>query len=156
MRKGFSLIEALVVLSIFATLSVVATQALITSFRGVKKTDNSAKVRQSLDFALSVIERQLRNADSVSCPSSGRVDYIDKDGFPTYFSYDPISQSIASGPAALTSDAILITSASFTCTSQTLSVPASVTIDIVGRESGTQTGESAVLDVSTKVYLRTY
>jgi prepilin-type N-terminal cleavage/methylation domain-containing protein len=154
-QKGFSLIEILVVMSIFAALAVIATQSLVTSLNGVKKTDNSAKVRQSLDFALSVIERQLRNADSVNC-GANRIDYVDKDGVSTSFSYDSYSQSIASGSSLLTSDAILVTSASFICTPATSTVPPSVTVNIVGREQGPQTAESAVIDVSTKIYLRTY
>ncbi|OGM11456.1 hypothetical protein A2Z22_00195 [Candidatus Woesebacteria bacterium RBG_16_34_12] len=82
---GFSLVEMLVVVSIFAILAVLASQSLIFTFRGRQKSGSIVSVRENLGHALSVIERQLYNAENVNCIANG-VTYKDKT-VATY--YDP-------------------------------------------------------------------
>ncbi len=162
-KHGFSLVEILVVIAIFAVLSIIATQSLTLTLRGVRKTDNNTKVRQSLDFTIGVIERSLRNANKLTtaCPNAdtSRVDYIDQVGAAASFSCQNILAGngyIASSSARLTSDAIVITNCSFQCNQGTNSTPPSVTINLTGKDASTQTAESATVDTSVRVLLRTY
>ena len=69
-NMGISLIEILIVIGIFAVLGIISTRAILLSLQGSKKGDAQVKVRENLDYAVSVIERQLRNAGSISpCPN---------------------------------------------------------------------------------------
>ncbi len=158
-RQGFALIETLVVVLLFAVLSIIATQSLATTLRNVRKTDNNTKVRQSLDFAVSVIERQVRNANSItSCANPQALLYSDAIGQATSFSCFPNATNgyIASGSARLTSDQIIVTSCSFTCSAATNTTPPSVDINLTARDAGVINAESAAVTVTTKVFLRTY
>ena len=68
-KKGYSLIEMLVVIGIFALLGTLVAQILITSMRASRKSESINMVRGSLDYAISVMERQIRNADLIEVES---------------------------------------------------------------------------------------
>src|SRR5512137_3061278 len=85
-QKGLSLIEILVVITIFAILGIVIARSIILSLQGSQKSTGLVAVRENLDFATSIIERQLRNANSVTsaCPVGGiqvnPLVYVDQNG----------------------------------------------------------------------------
>src|SRR3989304_2065390 len=108
-NSGFSMIEILVVILVFATLAVLATDSLLLSLRGSRKSESTVSVRENLNYALSIIERQLHNAESVSCPSSTTISY--DDGLPPAdnFTCDLANGHIASSSAQLTTNEIRVT-----------------------------------------------
>lgn len=67
-RSGYSLIEILIVIGIFAVLSVVSTQAVLLSLRGAKKSESIVNVKEELDYASDIISRQLQSALTISKP----------------------------------------------------------------------------------------
>lgn len=164
MLNGFSLIEMLVVIGIFAVLGAVSSQALLLSLTSTRKADASTVVRQNLEFAVSVMERHLRGARSlVTTCTAGQtiqtVTYIDSWGYTNSFSCNPPSQDyIASGSARLTSSQLTITSCSFTCTPGTNGAPPSIYIQATGRASsaGFSSTETTPTSVSARVTLRSY
>ncbi|HKC04336.1 MAG TPA: type II secretion system protein, partial [Patescibacteria group bacterium] len=88
-ESGLSLLEILVVVSIFAFLGILITRSIILTVAGSRKSESLVKVRESLNYSLSVIERQLRNANSIpNCPNldSTYLAYNDQNGNPTSFS----------------------------------------------------------------------
>lgn len=161
MKKGVSLIEILIVVAIFAVLGLLISRVILTTLRGSNRSDSLVKVRDNLDYALSVMERQIRNADSVSpCPNpdTTRVDFRDSNGIATYFACTNVGASgyVASGSARLTNDEVAITACSLTCTPTTGRVPPSVNISLEARGAN-QTGvERAIVTIATKIFLRTY
>lgn len=161
MKKGVSLIEILIVVAIFAVLGLLISRVILTTLRGSNRSDSLVKVRDNLDYALSVMERQIRNADSVSpCPNPDptRVDFRDSNGIAAYFACTNVGPSgyVASGSARLTSDQVAITACSLTCTPAAGRVPPSVDISLEARGAN-QTGvERAMVTIATKIFLRTY
>ncbi len=161
-KSGVSLIEILVVITVFAVLGILATRAILLSLVGSRKGDAQIKVRENVDYAVSVMERQLRNAESVSpcleIPEPVSViNYNDSDNNPSSFTCNIIEGYIASGSARLTSDEIEITSCTFTCTEGTASTPPKVAIDIKAQDAGTQgSKEGSSVTVATEINLRTY
>lgn len=157
--KGYSLIEVLVVLAVFATLAIVATQALVLTLRGSSKSEITTKVRQNLDFAVSSMERQIRNAKSVNCPLSDSkfVTITDQLGADVTFSCvtNGSDKYVASSSARLTSDNTVITNCSFSCTPETSTNPASVTISLTAEDAFVKGVSGASIDESTQVFLRT-
>ena len=154
---GISLLEILVAVAIFAVLGVMVTRSIALTLRGSKKSELTLKVRENIGYSLSVIERQLRNADSItSCSSDTEIGYIDSFGNPSTFSCEGMDGGdpyIASGSARLTSNEVKITKCTFSCTS---TEPPAVNVSITAIDSQAEGVEGASVTASTKVYLRTY
>lgn len=152
MNKGISLLEILVVVSVFAILGVIVTQSVILTLRGSKKSESQVRVRENINYALSVFERQVRNADSIDTCDATTLAYKDSLGNASTFSCQNLY--IASGSASLTSQEDVVVTCAFTC--DLLNTPPSVTIDIDAYEANVQGAEGERVTASTKVYLRNY
>jgi len=162
-KNGFSLLEVLVVLAVFSLLAIVSTTVILLSVRGTKKSDTSSRVRQNVDHAVSIIERQVRNATSISsCPNNDPniLDYFDQDGNPTSFTCfaNPVDGYIASGSAKITADEVIVESCIIRCVPATggSSSPPYVDVLISARDKSTTGVESSVFSAQTQIYLRTY
>jgi prepilin-type N-terminal cleavage/methylation domain-containing protein len=157
-QKGVSLIEILVVITVFSVLAILATRGVLLTLKGSRKSDSLGKVRENIDYSFAVMERNLRNADSISCPTTTQIAYMDKMGISADFSCQDLSGNgyIASSSARLTSDQVKITQCSFTCDAGAPGVPPSVTISITGTDANLSGIESARVSVTTKIFLRTY
>jgi prepilin-type N-terminal cleavage/methylation domain-containing protein len=162
---GFSLIEIMVVITIFAVLGIIVTSSIILTLAGTKKSEALIRVRDNLNYSLAVIERNVRNANSVpDCPflvsdNDRVIRYLDQNGYPASFScINPGSDGsyIASGSAKLTADNIKIVSCSFTCTLSDSITPPLVTIDITVKDASTSGIQSAEVSATTQIYLRNY
>ncbi len=160
-KLGVSLIEIIIVVAIFSVLGVLVSRVILTTLRGSNRSESLVRVRENLDYALAVIERQIRNADGVSpCPNpdSLRIDYKSSQGISTYFACMNIGSVgyIASGSARLTSDEINIFSCSFVCSPASGKVPPSVSVNLEARDINATGIEAARVTVATKIFLRTY
>lgn len=156
--KGVSLIELLVVITIFSVLAILATRGVLLTLRGSRKSESISKVRENLGFSFAVMERHLRNADSVDCARPTRVDFQDKKGNSVYFSCEDLATDgyISSSSARLTSEEVRITACDFTCETGGAGVPPSVSVSISGEEASITGVEGAQVTVTTKILLRTY
>ncbi len=162
MEKGMSLLEILVVITIFAVLGIIVTRSVALSIGGSRKSESLVRVRENLNYSLAIIERQIRNANSVSqCPNADttRIDYKDQDGNSTFFSCVNLGGSdpyVASGSARLTSDAIQITSCTFTCVAATSTNPALITVSVAAKDTSATGLQNATVSTTTQIYLRNY
>jgi prepilin-type N-terminal cleavage/methylation domain-containing protein len=160
-QKGISLIEILVVVSIFALVGVLVTRSLTLTLQGTQKSTSLVHARENLDYSISVIERQIRAAESISdCTNSNTnaISYVDQSGIPSSFSCvnTGLSNSyVASGSARLTSDTVKITGCSFICTVSG-SGPSAITIGLTMQDAATTGIGGAGVSASTKIYLRNY
>jgi type II secretory pathway pseudopilin PulG len=157
--KGISLIEILIVVSIFAVVGVLVAQSVLYSVRSSRKSESLSHVRNNLDYAISIMERQLRNAESIttcSGASVSKLDFYDSLGNATYFQCT--GGYIASGSATirLTSDEVELTSCSFTCNPGSADEPDSIFIKLTGKDATAQGVESAEFTAETQVLLRNY
>lgn len=158
-----SLIEILVVIGIFAILGVLTTQAVVLSLSGGKKTETLIKIRENINFSFSVIERQLRNADSITdCTNTNTlaINYLDQNGVASSFSCANLGAGtvgyIASGAAQLTSNTVDVTSCTFTCQNGVSGSPSSVKITVQAQDSTATGASNSVVTASTSVSLRNY
>ena len=168
-EKGLSLVEILIVITIFSVLGVLITQSVILTLTGSRKSEATIRVRENLDYSLNVIERQLRNASAVyrdstyttACNSSVQTSiyYLDQNGNKSYFScenIDGVGSYIASGSAHLTGSAVKIVACSFQCVPNALSNPNLVRVKITLNDGSTTGVNSASASASTQIYLRNY
>ena len=159
--KGFSLLEILVVITVFSMLAILTTQAVILTLKGSKKSESLTKVRGNIDYALATIERNIRNADSiVECSDSNTdiISYHDENGVLTSFSCDSDSDGgyIASASGRLTSSEIDVTSCSFVCEDVVGETNPAVTVSISAQDAVLNALEGGEITISTKIFLRTY
>ncbi|MBI2021689.1 type II secretion system protein [Candidatus Daviesbacteria bacterium] len=68
-KNGFTLIETLLVVIIFATIGVILSGILSRTFRGSDKSQLIGTIKQNGQSALNVIDRAIRQADGVICPT---------------------------------------------------------------------------------------
>jgi prepilin-type N-terminal cleavage/methylation domain-containing protein len=169
-NKGFSLIETLVVIGLFAIVAAVISQATAVSLTGSRKSDASTQVRENLSSAVGSIERQIRSARSVSCTSSERIDYIDQEGNGAYFACYPsascnsaTSTYIASASATplvvsriTSTDTVCIVACEFSCTVPASGLPPTVEVTIVGQSKDVAGVENTSIELKTSVTLRAY
>jgi prepilin-type N-terminal cleavage/methylation domain-containing protein len=159
---GWSLIELLVVVAVFAIVALLTTQALVHSLRGSRKSEFIGRVRENLDFSLAVIERHLHSAQSIGCPNSETINYDDSEGVAASFTCVDIDGSggdigyIASSSARLTVDDVDVISCSFVCDPGEVGVPPSVTMSITAEDANALGAEGAQVTMDTKILLRIY
>jgi prepilin-type N-terminal cleavage/methylation domain-containing protein len=158
MKKGFSLIEILVVIGLFALIGIVTTQAVLTSLKGSRIVDSEANIRQNVNYAMNVIERNLRNAKSITtpCPNNGAINYQDQ---------DEMAQSISlvtsgnegyiaiNGTNRLTSPQVRVTA--FTVTCSPVANPSQIDMVLTAVDPNATSDEAATVTTSNKVVLRT-
>lgn len=156
--KGFSLVEILVVISVFAVIGILSTRSLFLTLRGAKKSDSLVRVRENINLALSVMERQIRNSESITCPSSGvTLSYISLEGVDTSFSCTTGPNGfIASGSARLTSADISVTSCLFTCSQTDLNTPPLVKVSITAEDNISTSVEKGSITTETQIVARNY
>ena len=159
-EKGVSLLEILVVITIFTALALISARGIFLTLRGSRKSSALSTVRENLNFSMAIMERQLRNAESVICPLPTQVSYEDKNGESADFSCEDIGESsdgyVSSSSARLTSSEVDITSCAFVCGPGTASVPPSVTISMTAQDAKATGVEGAEVTLNTKIFLRTY
>ncbi len=160
--KGMSLLEILIVVAIFAILGVITTRAVLLTLQGSKKSESLVKVRENIDYSLGVIERQLRNADSVTeCPNSDTniISYKDQEGNTSTFSCVNMGSAdpyVASASARLTNNEVKITSCSFVCEPGTSVNPPVVSVTIEAQDANATGIETSKVSATTQIYLRSY
>lgn len=160
---GMSLLEILVVVSIFAVLGILITRSVILSVAGSRRSESQIKVRESLNYSLSVIERQLRNANSIpnsSCPNldTTYLAYNDQNGSPGSFSCAASGGIgyIASGSANLTGSGINVIGCSMACVPGIGENPPVVTISLKAQDVSAVGVQNASVTLNTKINLRNY
>jgi prepilin-type N-terminal cleavage/methylation domain-containing protein len=161
-NKGMSLLEILVVVSVFSILGILITRSILLTLGGGKKSESLIKIRENLNYSIAVMERQLRNADSiVDCSNSDTVSitYLDQNGIASSFSCvagsGGLAGYVASGSAKLSSDTVNITNCSFVCASSS-GTPSSVTINLEGTDASTRGIENTIVTAKTQIFLRNY
>ncbi len=162
-KKAFSLVEILVVMSIFAVIGVLTTSAVSLTLRSGKKSDSLVRVRESVNYSMAVLERQIRNADSiVSCTGLPvtTLSYVSMEGVATSFSCitSGSDKYIASGSAnlRLTSTEISVTGCSFVCTQLNLNSPPIIKVSITAEDSSSTSAEKGSISTVTEIVARNY
>jgi len=123
---GFTLVEILVVVGILGIIAVVASTIFFTTIRSSSKTKTLTKVKENGDYALSVMERLIRdseevitNSDNQTCQAGmNKIKLLRLDGTTVEFACvnkGTADGQIASNSARLTSSEIKVDSCSFDC-----------------------------------------
>jgi len=173
-NKGFTLIEILVVVGLLAMAAVIGANLFFTTFRSSTKTKILTVVKQNGDYALSVMERLIRDAEEVITNSDGdvcesgmnKIKVKRLDGSKIEFECldeGTLTGYIASTSAVrarLISDEVKLDSCSFDCSQEEINPfnPQSVMIKFTLSQAGgaARVEEQASIDFQTTVTTRNY
>lgn len=162
-KKGMSLVEILITISVFAVLGILTTRAVITTLRGARKSDSQIQVKENINYAFSVMERQLRSAEEISpcfsVPTPGTsISYVSLEGEPSTFSCELTANTgyVASGSARLTSSEVKVTSCSISCVQEISNYPPIVSISVTATDVNSSGPEAGVVTMETEIVGRNY
>lgn len=158
MKNAYSLIEMLVVIAVFSILAVIVTQTMANSLRGSNKSESLGKARENVEYAMNVIERNLRNASNLDCTPDAdnypKLLYSSIDGR-SYFKINTTGGYIAWGnDTSRITNTDVVVSGTFTCSSNDPTVPDSVEINISARASGDADPLGSTYTSQTTIVLR--
>ena len=152
---GYTLVELLMVIMIFTVISVLAAFSISYTLRGSKKSESSIRVKNDIDYAMSIIERNIRNAKSIISCSSTQVNYVSEFANSSYFECSGGTNNyIASGSARLTGQDVFID-----CSVQTFECDVdaqTLNVNISGRAVNASTYEGSEISSQTKIIVRNY
>ena len=97
MKKGFTLVEILVVMAIMAVVGTIMVAIFTNTLRGSNKSQILAVIKQNGQSVLADMNRVIRGADDIICPQSGSPSdtlVIAKEGIYTRFRFIPPSGNI--------------------------------------------------------------
>lgn len=166
-KDGFTLIELLITIAILGIIGGVGSAIFFTSLKTTSKAEIAKEVKQNGDYALTIMERMIRNAKSVSSCTGGTVTSLlitNQDGGQTTFAFN-LGTKIASvssvplGTYYLTNDKVILTGIAnnFTCM-RVVNRPDTVRINfsLSQANAAARAEETANTTFQTTVSLRTY
>lgn len=170
--KGFTLIEMLMVVFLFGLIMTLAGALFSSVLKGSGKSEVNKDVKQSGDYTMATMERFIRNAKTVNCPTNPgpQIVITNHDGFQTTFLClldssleltGIASQSGTEPPNRLTGNNVTLGKTcsgdlNFSCS--TTSKPPQVTISFTlkQREVSSRPEDQASVRFQSTVSLRTY
>jgi len=160
--NGFTLVEMLVVILIFAIIGTLATQTLVLSLKASRKSESLVRVKQSVEYSLSFMERALRTSkELVGCTSPTTLQFLDSSDEIKYFHCDGTNQLIETDyatttPTQITSPDVHITNCASMFICDITSTPDSVNITIEAEDATVTGAEGAYVNSSTRILMRNY
>lgn len=161
---GFTMIEILVVVGILGVIAVIGSNMFFTTLRASNKTKVLAVIKQNGNYALSIMERIIRDSQEVvaNCGVGMKKIKVKRlDGSETEFSCNQegtVNGNIASNSARLTSSEVKVDSCSFGCSTQGEFYPQNVVINFTLSQAvvTTRVEEQASVNFKTTVSLRNF
>lgn len=149
MKRGYTLIEILVVVTLFVGVAVIVTQSLLLSIRGARKNMALTKVRENLSSSIDTMKTNLLNAISIESCVVNEIRYKNPDFSISSFSCG--SGRVSWGTSSLTGNDVNVSNCSFVCDAPPYTY---VTINLTG-QSVAETGlEAESVNMSTKINFR--
>jgi len=174
MKKGYTLIEIMIVTSIFAVLALLVSGVILQSVRNTQKSESLSNVRAELDNVVLVMERHLRNSDNmVGIGNTGDIlsgiQYTDTTGVEARFvCMDDVGLGIVKVASQstepnwndtsfdLTSDKVNVLNCNFSVEVGTYDIPDKVEVTIEAEAAGITGVESGEVKIETILNLRNY
>ena len=162
-KKGFTLVEMLVVIGVLAIIVVVGSTIFFNLLKGSTKTRTVNLIKQNGSYALTIMERMIRNgkiiqnSDGQICESvMPKIKIENPDGGETEFSCE--GDRISSNSASLISNQVKVAngSCSFDCQRTSVFEPDVVTINFTLSQvqADVRPEEEASMVFKTTVVLR--
>lgn len=111
-KKGFTLVELLIVIGLIGITVGVTGDIILTLIRSYSKTQATTDVERVASFAVGKIEKEFKNATSVTSVSSNSITFETKafDALPTTVTY-AVNNTGCTGTTCLKRNGVLLTDA---------------------------------------------
>lgn len=156
--SGFTMVEMLVVVLIFSVVGILVTRSIAVSLKNSRKSESVGKVRENVENAINIMERNIRNARDLDCGSSSstKISFVDEDGNDANF--ECLNGFIDFNTDHLTNPTITVdcSTSVFSCNIGGAGVPPFVDININAQSNDLTGAEGFTVSYSTKILLRTY
>lgn len=132
-QNGFTLVEMLVVILVFTTISAIVIAILTTTFQGNNKTNALNLIQQNGNYAMTQVVKSIRNASTLIAPypcgtvssptATSSVSLRFPDGSTSTFSCnDSLGHTTlaSNGAALIDTSSVTVSSCSFTCGQATI------------------------------------
>lgn len=169
MKRGYTLIEIMIVTSIFAILALLVSGVILQSVRNTQKSESLSNVRAELDNVVLVIERHLRNSDNMVPLGTIGIQYSDTNGVEARFiciddaglgvmkvASQSTEPSWNDTSFDLTSDKVNMTNCYFNVLPGSYDVPDKVEVSLEAEAAGVTGVEAGTVKVETILNLRNY
>lgn len=163
-NKGFTLVETLVVIALFVIVGGLSVNLLFSAMKSSTKSAMMNQIKQNGDYALAIMERNIRNAKKVVSPCDGSslnpLIIQNSDGTNTDFYVNVSNGIIYQDTTPLTSNNLKLTDSSniISCNQET-GKPANVTISFTltpETNSWTSNDPAPKMRFQTSITLRNY
>lgn len=156
---GFTLIEIIVVTGLLSTIGLIAASIFFSALKGGAKAEILKEVKQNGDYAVSTMGSAMRNAREITtlCNNSSQssIAIVNPNYLTTTF--DCVGGQIASNSAFLTSNKLMVSDCSFTCSLQSKGLKKiKIKFTLGQRETGVPVEEEASATFETTVYTRSF
>lgn len=152
-KKGYTLVEILLVVTIFSLIAGILSVILSTAMRSSTKAEATKEIRQNGEYALTVVEGLVLNARSLNC-EGGKLKVIDVLGGETVISCE--NGRMASNSAYLTSSGVSVSDCSFECEPDGQEAQAVKISFSVNTKGGLSSFDTSSVQFSTRVTLANY
>lgn len=169
-RRGFTLIETLVVIGVLFTVGIFIIQLFFSMLKSGAKSTVTTTVEQNGNYALNVMSRMIQNSREVTACNSDSLTIKNPDDLSTTFFCDDTSTcdsastspkiasvSAATGNYCLTSDSVIADClALFNCSQLTTSRIIGISFGVSQNIPNSKLEETAQIDFQTNVTIRNY
>lgn len=164
--KGFTMVELLVVMTIFLSVGGIIVSVLFITFRGTSKSEVVTVVKENGKFALSQMVKSIRYAGSLNNPNTCvptantptlTITSLTDGGQTTFSCPSNLTSPITSNSAALIDTSkVAVTYCSFTCTQNSLYDPPRITIQftLTSKSNGGALEDKSTIPFQSSVIMR--
>lgn len=165
---GFTLMEVLVSMGVFAIVSTIIITVLFTTFRTSKKSEVVINLKQNGDAAMSQMVREIMYAESLDDPPICTTPVVQdtitvtssSDGGQTTYSCPTVASPViaSNGASLIDSSSIEASNCSFTCSQNSYNDPPTITIQysLINVDNNKLNDNEAMMDFRTSVSMRNF
>jgi prepilin-type N-terminal cleavage/methylation domain-containing protein len=101
-KKGFTLVELMVVVGILSIIMLVISQPVASVIKYQRESQTSDNMRDNLQFVINKMEKELKTASIVYVVDSSNLKFINQDGALIIYKFDQTNKKILRNDADLT------------------------------------------------------
>ena len=101
-KKGFTLVELMVVVGILSIIMLVISQPVASVIKYQRESQTSDNMRDNLQFVINKMEKELKTASIVYVVDSSNLKFINQDGALIIYKFDQTTKKILRNGADLT------------------------------------------------------
>ena len=131
MKKGFSLVELMVVVGILSIIMLVISQPVASIIKYQRESQITDNMRDNLQFVINKIEKELKTSSNVYVNDAGELKFKDQEGGFVTYSFDSVNKVMKRNGSNFTDkDVFKVDGLNFIVTDKKINLSKLVTVSI--------------------------